>query len=67
MSFENTTSRRSFLSLSAVPGASALAGCASTFGTGWMKGQQPTPLPDPIHPVQIAPAPTDAELSIMYA
>ncbi len=66
VSFHTTLSHRSLLSLSAMAAASALAGCASTAGTGWMVGQQSTPLPDPIGPVHIAPAPTDAELAVMY-
>ncbi|WP_416067458.1 L,D-transpeptidase [Rhizobium sp. ZK1] len=66
MSLEHTTSRRSFLSLSAMAAASALAGCASTSTTDGMVGQQPTPPSNPIHAVQTPPAPTEVELAAMY-
>ncbi|WP_411969724.1 L,D-transpeptidase family protein [Rhizobium sp. 3T7] len=66
VSFEHKTSRRSFLSLSAMAAVSGLAGCASTSGPGRLVGPQLTPVPGPIRPVQVAPAPTDAELAVMY-
>ena len=62
---ENTISRRSFISLSAIAPASALAGCTSTSGTRQTVGQQVL-LPEPIRAVQPAPTPTDAELAVMY-
>ncbi|KQV32494.1 hypothetical protein ASC97_02640 [Rhizobium sp. Root1203] len=65
MSFEKTISRRSFLSLSAMTAASALAGCASTSGTGTPVGQ-PMSFPNPVRAFQTVPAPTDAELAVMY-
>lgn len=67
LSFQQVASRRSFLSLSAMAAASALASCSSTSGTSRTVEQQPTLLQPPIRPVQIAPAPTDAELAVMYA
>ncbi|NKK73986.1 L,D-transpeptidase family protein [Rhizobium leguminosarum bv. viciae] len=68
MSVEYTTSRRSFLSLAAMAAASTLASCTSTStsGTGRTVGGRPTPVSDPTRPVQIPPAPTDAELAVMY-
>lgn len=65
VSFDTSLSRRSLLSLSAMAAASALAGCTSTSGTGRMVGRQSPPLTNPVRPVQIAPAPTDAELAVM--
>ena len=65
MSFDKSISRRSFLSLSAVTAASALAGCASTSGTSPSYGQ-PMSFPNPIRAFQTTPAPTDAELAVMY-
>ncbi|MGO8059878.1 L,D-transpeptidase [Rhizobium johnstonii] len=62
---ENTISRRSFISLSAIAAASALAGCTSTSGARQIIGQQVL-LPEPIRAVQPSPAPTDAELAVMY-
>jgi lipoprotein-anchoring transpeptidase ErfK/SrfK len=46
--------------------ASTLASCAFTSGTGRTVGDRPTPVSDPTRPVQIALAPTDAELAVMY-
>ena len=66
VSFDTSLSRRSLLSLSAMAATSALAGCVSTPGTGRMVGRRSAPLQDPIGPVHIAPAPTDAELAVMY-
>ena len=66
VSFDTSLSRRSLLSLSAMAAVSALAGCVSTAGKSRMVGRQSTPLQDPIGPVHIAPAPTDAELAVMY-
>lgn len=66
VSFDTSLSRRSLLSLSAMAAASALAGCVSAAGKRRMVGRQSTPLQDPIGPVHIAPAPTDAELAVMY-
>ena len=66
VSFESKTSRRSFLSLSTIAASSLLAGCTSTSGYGRMVGLQPGPITVPIRPTQIAPAPTDAELAVMY-
>ncbi|MEI4482585.1 MULTISPECIES: L,D-transpeptidase [unclassified Phyllobacterium] len=63
---ENTTSRRSFITLSAIAAASVLAGCVSTAGKRRMVGGQSTPPQDTIGSVHIAPAPTDAELAVMY-
>ncbi|WP_026283092.1 L,D-transpeptidase [Rhizobium sp. 2MFCol3.1] len=65
MSFDKSISRRNFLSLSAVTAASALAGCASTSGTSPSYGQ-PMAFPNPIRAFQTTPAPTDAELAVMY-
>jgi len=65
MSFDKSISRRNFLSLSAVTAASALAGCASTSGTSPSYGQ-PMVFPNPIRAFQTTPAPTDAELAVMY-
>ncbi|MBW9116780.1 L,D-transpeptidase [Rhizobium cauense] len=66
VSIDTSLSRRSLLSLSAMAAASTLAGCVSTASTGRMMGRQSAPLQDPIGPVHIAPAPTDAELAVMY-
>ncbi len=66
VSFDTSSSRHSLLSLSTMAAVSALAGCVSTPGTGRMVGRQSTPLQEPIGSVHIAPAPTDAELAVMY-
>ncbi|MBB3320040.1 hypothetical protein FHT76_007470 [Rhizobium sp. BK176] len=50
VSFDTSLSRRSLLSLSAMAGASTLAGCVSTASTGRMVGRQSAPLQDPIGP-----------------
>ncbi|QRM42762.1 L,D-transpeptidase [Rhizobium sp. BG4] len=62
MSFEKPLSRRSFLSFSALTAASALAGCASTSSA---PGVQPVAFRVP-RLFQTTPAPTDAELEVMY-
>ncbi|MDM9626764.1 L,D-transpeptidase [Rhizobium sp. S152] len=63
MSSEKSISRRSFLSLSALTAASALAGCASTTGS---PTAQPIAFRNPVRMFQTVPAPTDAELAVMY-
>lgn len=60
MSLEKSLSRRSFLSLSALTAASALAGCASTTPT-----VQPVAFRIP-NLFQTTPRPSDAELEVMY-
>lgn len=65
VNLENTVSRRSFISLSAIAAASALAGCSSTAGMRQTAGQ-PGSLPETVRAVQPAPTPTDAELAVMY-
>jgi hypothetical protein len=65
VSFENTISRRSFVSLSAMAAASALAGCTSISGARQADGQLIS-FPKAIRAVQPPPAPTDAELAVMY-
>ncbi|CCM74766.1 L,D-transpeptidase [Rhizobium mesoamericanum] len=65
MSFEPSLSRRSFLSLSAMTAASALAGCASTAGPPPMA--QPVVMrTPPVNTFQAPLAPGDAELEVMY-
>ncbi|WP_156587540.1 L,D-transpeptidase [Agrobacterium vitis] len=66
VSFDTSLSRRSLLSLSAMAAASAVAGCTSTSGAGRMLDPQPTRLLDRVRPVQIAAAPTDSELAVIY-
>lgn len=60
------TSRRSFLTLSAMAVASGVVGCASTSGPGRLVGRRAATLSGPRRFVQAAPAPTDAELAVMY-
>ena len=66
VSFDTSLSRRGLLSLSAMAAASAVAGCTSTSGAGRILDPQPTRLLDRDRPVQIAAAPTDSELAVIY-
>ncbi|WP_204339186.1 MULTISPECIES: L,D-transpeptidase [Rhizobium] len=65
VSLESKISRRSFLSLSAMTAAAALAGCTTSSGIS-QTGGQPVTIPEPIQLARPAPPPTDAELAVMY-